>query len=290
MTYSDLQFYEGEISDIVNDVLNAVRDKSFADYVLLLAQGGYQVESEGTFLSPYVIASDLEIYQDRTRERFLVNYLNSYASLLKEVVFMTNDYKEYDLNIQIMIYAQIWESHHFLKVLKRIGGILTGEPYEWRISFEYINEKGKTKPVVKANMIQDQIIASLKKGHSKFGNLGDGLYDGLLRNAFAHASYYISIEENAIFTLDSERYAVKRTTNLLDWERTFVYSVLLSYHLPRLIHERCNSFLIDYPEIEFVDIDWPSYREPGKILKAQIYPQKTEWGVVFHFAHGKRTV
>lgn len=36
MTYSDLQFYEGEISDIVNDVLNAVKDNSFALLSFLL--------------------------------------------------------------------------------------------------------------------------------------------------------------------------------------------------------------------------------------------------------------
>ena len=210
MTYSDLEFIEGEVIEYVTEVLDAVKNMSFVDYVLLLARAGYQVETERTFLSPYVLGSRQEIYQDRTRERFLVDYLNTYASILKDGVFMTNEYKEYDLNIQMMIYAQIWESHQFLKILKRIGGILTGKPYEWKISFEYVNEKGKVKPVVKANMIQDQIIADLKKGNPRFGNLVDSLYDSQLRNDFAHASYYIGVEDNAIMSLDSERYAIKK--------------------------------------------------------------------------------
>lgn len=285
MNYSDFQFFESEVTDVVNDVLDAVREKSFSDYVLLLARGGYQVETEGSALSPYVLDSHLEIYQDRTREQFLVDYLNSYTSLLKDVVFMTNDYKEYDLNIQMMIYAQIWESHQFLKTLKRIGSILTGNPYEWRISFEYLNEKGKPKPFPKAKLIQEQIIATLKRGHPRFGDLIDSLYDGQLRNGFAHASYYISMDGHAILSLDSERYSVKQRIDLFDWEQTFVYSILLSYHLPSIIRERCNSFIDDYPDIEDVIIDWPSYKEPGKMLKMKIYPQATEWGVEFRFRH-----
>ena len=73
MTYSDFEFYESEVIDHVNQVLDAVRDKSFPDYVLLLGHAGYQEEIEGTFLSPYVISSQLELNQDRTRERFLVS-------------------------------------------------------------------------------------------------------------------------------------------------------------------------------------------------------------------------
>ena len=142
MTYSDLQFYESEVEELINEVLDAVRNKSFSDYVLLLARGGYQEENEGTFLSPYVISSRQELYLDRSREKFLVTYLNTYADLLKDNVFMSDDYTEYDLNIQMMVYSQIWESHQFLKTLKRIGAILNGKPYEWKISFEFENEKG----------------------------------------------------------------------------------------------------------------------------------------------------
>ena len=82
MTYSDLEFFESEVVEYVTEVLDAVKNKSFVDYVLLLARAGYQVETEGTIMSPYVLGSRLEIYQDRTREKFLVDYLNNYASLL----------------------------------------------------------------------------------------------------------------------------------------------------------------------------------------------------------------
>lgn len=290
MTYSDFEFYESEVIDHVNQVLDAVRNKSFPDYVLLLGHAGYQAENEGTFLSPYVISSQLEMYQDRTRERFFVSYINTYVTLLRDSVFMANDYKEYDLNIQMMIYAQIWESHQLLKTLKRIGDILAGKPYDWRIPFEKPDKNGVMRPIHKGNMIQEQIIKTLKKGHPAFGKLVESLYDGQLRNDYAHSSYYIDIESNSIKSLDSERYIVKKTTDLFDWEQTFIYSVMLSYHLIRSLRDRCNSFPKDYPKIQYVTIDWPSYNNPGVVLKAQIFPEERPWGIEFNFKRKKSEV
>lgn len=283
MTYSDLQFYESEVVDLVDKVLDAVKDKNFENYVLLIARGGYQYENEKTFLSPYVISSRQEMYLDRTRDKFLVTYLNNYASLLKESIFMDNEYKEYDLNIQMMIYAQIWESHQFLKTLKRIGDILTGKAYEWKIPFEKPDKNGVMRPVHKGNMIQEQILKTLRKGSPDFAQFIDGIYDGQLRNDFAHATYYVSIEDNAIISLDSELFSRKKNTDLFDWEQMFIYSVLLSYHLPHSMQERCKSFKEDYPNLDYVEVDWPSYKDPGKILRARVRPEMRGEEVEFNF-------
>ena len=89
-------------------------------------------------------------------------------------------------------------------------------------------------------------------------------------------------------SLDSERYVVKKTTDLFDWEQTFIYSVMLSYHLIRSLRERCNCFPNDYPDLPYVTIDWPSYNNPGVVLKAQIFPEERPWGIEFNFKRGKR--
>ena len=283
MTYQDLQFYESEVVALIDKVLDAVREKSFKNYVLLIARGGYQYENEKTFLSPFVISSRQEIYLDRTRDMFLVTYLNNYASMLKDGIFMTDDYREYDLNIQMMIYAQIWESHQFLKTLKRIGDILTGKPYEWKIPFEKPDRNGIMRPVHKGNMIQEQILKNLSKTIPDFAHFIDGIYDGQLRNDFAHATYYISVEDNAIISLDSERFSIKKRTDLFDWEQMFIYSVLTSYHLSHCMRERCKKFMVEYPDLDCVEIDWPSYNEPGKMLRVQIKPEKRGDDIEFNF-------
>ena len=283
MTFSDFKFYDSEVKCLVNKVLDSVKNKSFSDYVLLLAHGGYQIENEHTPFSPYVISSRLEAYLDRTREQFLVDYLNMYEGSLKDGIAVTNDYREYDLNVQMMIYAQVWESHQLLKSLKRIGSILTGTSYEWRISFEVVNKNGEVRQRPKGKIMEDQIMPALRKGSSELAQFVEKYYDKQLRNDFAHASYFISVEENAIMSLDSERYSIKKKTGLFEWDEIFINSVMLSYYLPHIIRERCDNFIKDYPEIPSVEIDWPSYIKPGKTIKTQIVPKENKWGVEFFF-------
>lgn len=286
MTYDTLIHFESEVNELVANVLDSVRDRSFSDYCLLLARASYQYENEGTFLSPYVVHSNLEIRQDATREKFLVFYLNQYASLLKEKIFMDDDCKEYDLNIQMMIYSQIWESHHFLKTLKRIADILSGKPYEWKIPFEVPTRKdsSKTIPVPKSKFIQEQILTQMEKGHKAFHDFIGSIYNSQLRNDFAHASYYIDFESGNIISQDSERYKYNQTISFNDWDDKFVYTAMLSYHLSKALRDRMESFLTDYPEIKDVVVKWPSYETPGKTHNLILYPMQLARGVEFCFS------
>lgn len=283
MTKSELRHIENDVITLINEVLDLVKDKKFSDYVLLLARASYQVELEHTGVSPYVLSSQLEIHQDITRERFLVEYLNSYVSLLDEDVIMADDVKEFNLNIQMMIYSMIWESHILLKYLLRIGGILSGEPYLWKIDFESVNRKGRIVPCSKCKIIEDQILKSLKSSCPDLETFIRENYDHQLRNNFAHALYDIRIDYNAIVFWESDRFMEKKRIGINDWERIFLNSVFLSYHLPRLIKGRSNSFMIDYPDINEVVIDWPLHYNPGKILPIAIYPQKVQNEVEFSF-------
>lgn len=283
MTFETFIQIESEVVDIINRTLDAVRDKSFSDYVLLLSRAGYNVEIENTNLSPYVIQSNLEIFQDRTRTRFLVTYLNNYAALLQEHIFADNDYREMDLNIQMMIYSQVWESHMFLKTLKRIASILSGKPYDWRIQFEKPNKKGELKPYPKAKFISDDILAPLKSSFEPIAKLIETTYDSQLRNDFAHASYHISIEDNVIESQDSEQFLIKNTIDLFEWERRFIYTIMLSYHLSLNLNQRLNSFITDYPHQKEVLIKRPSFKIPGLVLNIYIKPQQVAQEVEFIF-------
>ena len=48
MTLSEFKFYEQEVVDYVNNLLDKVKEKSFSDYVLLLSRASCQVENENT--------------------------------------------------------------------------------------------------------------------------------------------------------------------------------------------------------------------------------------------------
>lgn len=274
MTLSEFKFYEQEVVDFVNNLLDKVKEKNFSQYVLLLSRASYQVENENTYLSPYVIQSNLEIMQDMSRQQFLHTYLNQYIALLSDNVFMSNEIQEFNINIQLMIYSHVWESHRFLMNLKRISSILSGKGYEWRISFERPQKKSSNKkiPSNKGKMIKEKILEPLCSFDEKIGTFISGLYDSTIRNGYAHSLYQINMDEGNIRILKSETYSVEKEVNFFDWETTFFYSVLLSYHLTKSIIDRLNSFMEDYPDTKQVAISWPSFKKPGNFYQKNIYP------------------
>lgn len=279
MTLSEFKFYEQEVVDFVNYLLDKVKEKNFSEYVLLLSRASYQVENENTYLSPYVIQSNLEIMQDMSRQQFLHTYLNQYIALLSDNVFMSNEIQEFNINIQLMIYSHVWESHRFLMNLKRISSILSGKGYEWRISFERPQKKSSNKmiPINKGKMIKEEILELLYSFDEKIGTFISGLYDSTIRNGYAHSLYQINMDEGNIRILKSETYSVEKEVNFFDWETTFFYSVLLSYHLTKSIIDRLNSFMEDYPEIKQVTISWPSFKKPGHFYQKSISPIMREY-------------
>lgn len=279
MTLSEFKFYEQEVVDFVNYLLDKVKEKNFSEYVLLLSRASYQVENENTYLSPYVIQSNLEIMQDMSRQQFLHTYLNQYIALLSDNVFMSNEIQEFNINIQLMIYSHVWESHRFLMNLKRISSILSGKGYEWRISFERPQKKSSNKmiPINKGKMIKEEILELLYSFDEKIGTFISGLYDSSIRNGYAHSLYQINMDEGNIRILKSETYSVEKEVNFFDWETTFFYSVLLSYHLTKSIIDRLNSFMEDYPEIKQVTISWPSFKKPGHFYQKSISPIMREY-------------
>lgn len=283
MTLGMLKEFESEVQKLVNQTLDQVKAKSFSDYVLLLAYAGYQVELEGTFLSPYVIHSRLEILQDITRKKFLVTYLNNTIAMMQDNIFLDDDYKEYGINVQLMIYSHIWESHLTLKTLKRISDILNGKPYPWRIPFIDTDTKGKSKPRAKSKLIEDTILSGLEHTSPSVYKFIKSTYDSELRNSFSHSGYYIDIENNKIECQDSERYMSNKFVDLFDWEDKFYYSVLFSYHLSHTIHERLNSFTSDFPDITEVIVKWPSFKSPGVIHDLYIIPVLRDGKVEFTY-------
>ena len=279
MTLSEFEFYEQEVVDYVNNLLDKVKEKSFPDYVLLLARASYQVENEHTRLSPFVIQSNLEIMQDMSRQQFLHTYLNQFVSLLNENVFLSNEIQEFNINIQLMIYSHVWESHRFLMNLKRISSILSGTGYAWRINFERTQKKSFNKkiPINKGKMIKEEILEPLCSFDEKIGAFISGLYDSTIRNGYAHSLYQINMDEGKIRFLKSQTYSEEKVVAFFDWEQTFFYSVLLSYHLTKSIMDRLNSFMEDYPDTNQVVISWPSFKRPGTFHHKSICPIMREY-------------
>lgn len=290
MTISDFRFWESEVIDVVDNLLDKVKRVSFSDYVLLLSRAGYQMENENTFLSPFVIQSNLELIQDESRRRFLHTYLNQYTYCLKENIFYEEEMTEYNINMQLMLYSHVWESRCLLMTLKRIVGILSGKGYIWKIPFERPQRKDNKKmiPINKGKFIREEIIEPLIRIDNKLYAFLTSIYNSTIRNGYFHSMYQIDMNKGDIDVLNSDSYKIETSISFFDWEAIFCKSVLFSYHLINKITERLNHFTIDYPNLTEVLIVWPSFKEPGINYTKSIYPIELECGdktyVAFQFS------
>ena len=278
MTIIDFRNLESEVINIVNILLDKVKDINFSDYVLLLSRAGYLKDLETTSLSPYVTQSNLELIQDNSRRQFLHVYLNQYTHCLEENILYDNEMHEYNINMQLMLYSHVWESRCFLMSLRRIVSILSGNGYEWRISFQ-TKQGGSNKmiPINKGKFIREKVLGPLKTIDNILYEFLTSLYNSTIRNGYSHSMYKIDMEKGCIEFLNSESYKIEDSICFSDWDDIFCRTVLFSYYLINKITERLNSFIVDYPELKQIPIKWPSYQSTGKYLPNYIYPVEYEY-------------
>ncbi len=278
MTIIDFRNLESEVINIVNILLDKVKDINFSDYVLLLSRAGYLKDLETTSLSPYVTQSNLELMQDNSRRHFLHIYLNQYTHCLEENIFYDSEMNEYNINMQLMVYSHVWESCRFLTSLRRIVSILSGNGYEWRIPFQK-KQRGSNKmiPINKGKFIREKVLEPLKTIDNILYEFLTSLYNSTIRNGYSHSMYKIDMEKGCIEFLNSESYKIEDSICFSDWDDIFCRTLLFSYYLINRITERLNSFIVDYPELKQIPIKWPSYQSPGKYLPNNIYPVEYEY-------------
>jgi hypothetical protein len=158
---------------------------------------------------------------------------------------MSDEEKEYDINIQLMIFSHIWESHLFLNQLVRLVEIQLEMGYDWKTKLDYpkrdVNRKECNQSHIrKGPYIENSIIKRFEKSDSNMAELIKYCYLKDLRDDFAHSTYYI--EENTIISNGSELFCGPSIT-IEEWEGKFVTSMLLSYHLNDMLLEYRNNYI-----------------------------------------------
>lgn len=211
---------EAEIKGIIGESFAKAIKKRPSDFVLLMARGGYHkhLDRPDLDLTPFVLEDRVDFLMDLTRKKFFVRYLNNYVDRLNNKITLNGDDLEYEMNIQMMIYCHIWESHLFLNQLERLAFIQQGKEYLW-ISETPFNSK--------KNFINHKIIDRFVKTDKNMVNLIKSCYLEDLRNAFAHSTYFIN--GNRIYANENGLFEGK-SISFDYWDDIFVRSVLLSYH------------------------------------------------------------
>lgn len=239
MTLERLTEIENDIFTIVDKALDEIEQNNFANYVLLLIRADYDekiAKSKTCSLSPYIIENQEDHYMDINRRGFMLEYLQKHKSLPTSTDNKeTEEYSEYDFNIQMMIYSHTWEAHLFLKTLERIAHISEKNKYKWQSKISYAS---------KTNFIDHHILTPFQESKHFLYNTLSYCYNKDLRNSFAHSDYYIDIDKQRIYFHDKKR------TNLVitfkEWEDIFFKSILLDYHLSYHLNNRKNNFIEKY--------------------------------------------
>ena len=221
------------VSRVVDALMFRLYHKSYNDFILLIARGQIipGLERVSPSHSNYSLDYMLDEHYDETREKYYVEYLNS--KYKKDGFDYRTDDGFFCLNIELMIYCHIWESSLFLKSLKHITDLLTGQEYDWGLELPDM----KIKPFIK-----DSIIKPLVDIENEFGQLLKKAYSPNLRNSFAHSLYHIDMECRKIYLYikrPDEEDCVGRVITFEEFQEKFLYSISLCYLLRLSInHQR----------------------------------------------------
>lgn len=213
------------VTRVVDELMLRLCRKSYNDYILLIARGQtiFGLEKGDSSQCNYSLDYTIDERYDETRQKFYVEYLNSKYKV-DGFDYRTSD-GFFCLNIELMIYSHIWESSLFLKSLKHITDLLTGQEYDWGIELP----DTKIKPFIK-----DTIIKPLVNLEDEFGQLLKMAYSPNLRNSFAHSLYHIDMEKRIIRLyikrLDEED-CVGNSISFEEFQKRFLYSINISYLL-----------------------------------------------------------
>lgn len=265
MTLDKFQSIENEVIGIIKDSFCKAIEESTADFILLLARGGYNelLERSSIDLSPFVIDDKTDLLVDITRKKFFVKYINDYVSRLVNNKSMSNEEEEFEINIQLMIYSHIWESHLFLNQLERLAMIQLGKGYNW---ISQLNNSETRKGA----FIKNNIINRFEKTDNNMAELIKRCYSNNLRNDFAHSTYYMwdrKITSNGSYLFSGQPISFE------EWEEQFVYSMLLSYQMNDMLLEYRNQY-IDIQGDTPIRIEIPLKGNHNKKGFAYIMPER----------------
>ena len=260
---------EIEIKGIIRESFEKAVNKSTADFILLMARGGYHkhLDRPDIDLTPFVLEDREDLLMDITRKMFFVRYLNNYVDRLNNRIKLIGEELEYEINIQMMIYCHIWESHLFLNQLERLALIQQGKKYLWKSEAPFNSKK---------NFVKHKILDRFVKTDEHMASLIGKCYSDDLRNAFAHSTYFIN--GNRI-QANKDAIYVGPSISFEEWDEMFVRSVLLSYHLNDILLEIKNRYIEEAGDDPIV-IDMPmknNHKERrGIYIKPEAYEGKEE--------------
>ena len=206
-----------EVDIAIYKAYEIMAQQHYIPFILYIARADIVPGLSRCVKTDCVIGYELDRYFDETRERFYLRYLS--RNYNKDGFCYEGERGIDDLSIEMMIYSHIWESHYFLKSLRRIAGVLANEGYLWNVDI---------KPTGKWNYINNNIIKPLKCSCPELANIVEIAYSSDIRNAFAHSLYVIDSQRQEIHIRPKRN---SRVITFKEFQKKFLYSAILMNHM-----------------------------------------------------------
>lgn len=228
---SRIKFVEiaNEVQEALNSAFQYAGKNNPDAFVLFLAKGRWYGDPINKYLLDYMG----DEYKDETRNSFYVHYMKNYYPT------QLYDYKDdksncaYNMQIEMLIYAQLWESHPFLYRLASLAQVCSNMFYDWNLKvpdgglYEYI---------------RDEIITPLKNKGLILGSLIENSYNSNFRNALAHCLYTIDVEKQIIELSNRDAIKSGKTKYTFDeFQNKFVHAILLDNIFQQLLYKYRNA-------------------------------------------------
>jgi len=262
ITRTDFAQIDFEVKQSIEQTLDFIKQSSFSDYILFLADGEFKDEKyyETAKLNQYVIDETSDRIMDQTRMVFFTRFLSTFYSFPADQIALEDD--EMRLHAELMIYSHIWESKPFLRKLYRLAHLSNSETYSWSVS---VPDMGKH------DFIRNDIRTTFEKSTNNISQIIKNGFHTSLRNAFAHSEYSFELEgvnkKIDLYNYNGGTWEL-REISLDDWSKRFVYSALLNYYLLILVQERRINLVKEFKTDTFT-IKHPS--KSGKIRDTEIF-------------------
>lgn len=193
------------------------------DIVLYLANAHFDKELQVGNLTGHLIGEGIRGWDDVYRREFIYDYLNSGNKLSLEGIEQNEADRlvKFSINLELMIYAHIWEIDMLLNDLRQLANLVSNKVYEWE---SHVPETGKREFI---NEFRDIFI----EHNLDIGNILKETYHSQIRNAFAHGQYSLRIKDViTLLNYKNKDYEV-RGLPYNEWEVRFIKTCLLFHEL-----------------------------------------------------------
>lgn len=253
----DFETYEPIVLEAIEELFICCisRETKENNFLLFLENAHYEESLLKFNVDPYIIGDGNMGFKDNDRIAFLTAFTE--IDFEKFYDKAENSQEEFEIRqkstaLSMMVYIQFWESKYFLRKLRLLALLASGNEYDW-----YLN----VRPTNTFNFIKNDVRSVFQKEGLKIYGILKDAYKSQIRNAFAHSDFYISDKKIYLDNYDTNDNWSIEYLNFEDFDKIITITLLIHHALVILTDQYINKLGTENPDRKiFVPENGGTYR------------------------------